>query len=80
MVPVADDADLLGIRSPHGERDSVVDDVRTELRVELLVPARADEVEVELTQARAAAQNAVSKSRKIPATGIGTQSGRLSSS
>jgi hypothetical protein len=48
VVPVADDADLLGVRRPHRERDAALHDVSAELRVQLLVPALADEVEVQL--------------------------------
>jgi hypothetical protein len=58
--------------------DAALDDVRAEPRVQLLVPALPDEVEVELAEARR--QSGASSSRTIPSTGIPTQSGRLFSS
>src|SRR5207249_1183354 len=66
-VEVADDADRLGVRRPDRERDPALDDVCAELRVQLLVPAGARQVEIELTETRH--QNALSRSRTIPATG-----------
>jgi predicted trehalose synthase len=41
VVEVADDADVGRVRRPDGEADAVVDDVRAELLVQLLVPAGA---------------------------------------
>ncbi len=86
-VPVADHRDLLGVRRPHGERHAAVDEMGAELLVDPLVPALAREMEVELTQPAAGRrrgrlrhQNSASSIRRIPATGIPTQSGRLSSS
>ena len=67
--------------------DAAVDEMGAELLVDPLVPALAREMEVELTQPAAGRrrgrlrhQNSASSIRRIPATGIPTQSGRLSSS
>ena len=57
-------------------RDGVVEHVRTETLVDPLVAALAGQVEVELAELHPED----SSMRTIPATGIETQSGRLSSS
>ena len=75
-VPVADDRDRTRVGSPDGERDALVDDVGAEALVDPLVPSLAREVEVELAEPH----RSCSSIRRIPATGIETQSGRLPSS
>ena len=60
--------------------DSLVGDVRAELLVQLLVPALADQVQVDLAEARRHAFAVASSIRRMPATGMCTHSGRLFSS
>jgi hypothetical protein len=75
-VPIADDGDSACVRSPDGERDTLVEHVRAQALVDPLVPPLARQVQVELAQLHWSA----SSIRRIPATGIETQSGRLASS
>src|SRR4029453_15915700 len=78
VVEVADHRDGASVRRPDRERDTALAPVRAEHVVEPLVPSLAREVEVDLPEdAHTAAR---SSSRTIPATGIGTHEGRLSSS
>ncbi len=80
-VPLADDRHLGRVRRPDPERDALVRDVRAELLVDALVPALADEVQVDVADARAAhARAAASSIRRIPATGMWIHSGLLFSS
>ena len=80
VVPLADDRHLRRVRRPDRERDALVGDVRAELLVDALVPALADEVQVDVADAGAHARAAASSMRRIPATGMWIQSGRLFSS
>ena len=75
-VPVADDRDRAGVRGPHRERDALVEHVRPQALVDPLVPALSRQVQIELAELHRSA----SSIRRIPATGIETQSGRLPSS
>ena len=61
------------------EADALLEDVRTEMLVDPLVPPLAREVQVELAQT-AATHKGLSRMRRMPATGISTHVGRLSSS
>ncbi len=79
VVEVADDGECARVRRPHGERDAAVAHVRAEDVVQPLVPALPRQVQVDLAE-DAAHTGAPSSSRAIPATGIWTQLGRLSSS
>src|SRR3712207_9065671 len=67
-VEVAHDADRAGRRRPHRERRAghALDlaDVRAELRVQLLVAAFADQVEVDLAERRREAVRVLHRDRK----------------
>jgi hypothetical protein len=54
VVEVADHAHVLRVRRPHRKAHAAVDAMRAELRVELLVPPRAREPDVELAERRRA--------------------------
>ena len=75
-VPVADDRDAAGVRRPDRERDAVLAHVRPEPLVDPLVAPLSREVKIQLAELHPWS----SSMRRMPATGIDTQSGRLCSS
>ena len=74
-VPVADDRDAARVRRPDRERDALVGHVRAKALVDPFVSSLARQMEIELAELQCC-----SSMRRMPATGIATQSGRLWSS
>ncbi len=70
VVEVADDADVLRVRRPHREADTRLDEMRTELPPQLLMPACPCKPDIELAESGGQTGTSSSSMRASPSTGM----------